>query len=293
MNYLIPYSQQPFQRSITQTPQNGPQPFQRSRTQTPQNSQQSHATSLLTIPSKLVAHHCGLILEDGKHINPLELTNLLNDIVHELDNLNRLQRKISLFEVVGILTHVNSPTLISVAQHKLFRLLQKPFIRFIYQWQRNSFLPDNEMYMFRNTIKLLKVISYSGTTNKLCPSWLLHTSVLKSISDCLIHIAASGSFPDEKNHREFKYFTRFIDIYIHYQSQLNNNDSSNKDILIQLVDSIIHCLMSNHYIQLLKQLVKSNKKSMKINEKFFLIRCPCFLTFYKGTIPLIYLSIKI
>jgi hypothetical protein len=260
------------------------QPYQQTTIQPVNNHQDFGHAQTSSVPTKLVAHHCHLIGEKAKTISTYELSNVLDKLLTELNRLKTQQKKLNLYDIASVLIHVNSSTLISVAQHKFFNLFQTPFVHLLYQWSRASNLNENDVYMFRNMIRILKVLSRNAVNHNLYPAWLLHSSAMNGVANCLTNIGESDNFLSVKNRREFKNFARIIDMYMHYQERLNNEDSSDKDLLFQIIDAVIHCLTSKHYIQLFKKSIEKDNKSMKTQQKFFLNRCPAFLALYTGTI---------
>jgi hypothetical protein len=259
-------------------------PYQQTTIQPTYNHQDFGHTQTSSVSSKLVTHHCQLIKEKAKSVSTHELSNVFDELLSELNRLERQQKKANLYDIASVLIHVSSSTLISVAQHKFFNLFQTPFVHLLYQWNRASNLNENDVYMFRNMIRILKVLSRNAVNHNLYPAWLLHSSAINGVANCLTNIGESDNFLSVKNRREFKNFARIIDMYMHYQERLNNEDSSNKDLLFQLIDAIIRCLTSKHYIQLFKKSIHTDNKSMKTQQGFFLNSCPAFLALYTGTI---------
>jgi hypothetical protein len=243
--------------------------------------QEFRSTQLPTLPSKLVTHHCNMISQKSDVISTSELTHSLDKFVRELEHVNSQQQQTNLIDIFAVLILVRSPILISVAKHHFFTLLRTSLIQILQQWRRASNLNENEVCMFRNITKLLKIMFKKATDINVYPAWLSDSLLLENIVGSLTDIAVSGKFLQEKNEHEVKVFTRLLNIYANYQQLLSDENSINKDKLVQLLDPITQCLTSPHYINSFNILL-NDKSSLSAGEKFFLIKCPTFLASYTG-----------
>jgi hypothetical protein len=222
--------------------------------------------------------------------DPKTLSN--SELIHLLDKHTNLLKKIQakdqqqqlpiLIDAINVLIHLPKSTLVSTAQNEFFSLLRISLIDILHQWRRRtSPLSDNESFIFHATAKLIRKLIKATDDIKLIPSWLSDSALLEAISSCLTDIATSGKFLNENNKYQFKSFTYLIDAYTHYQQRLNDEDPSHTDKFVQLLDPILHCLTSSYFINIFANMSK-DAKSMTNIEKFFLIKCPIFLTSYKG-----------
>jgi hypothetical protein len=225
--------------------------------------------------------------DKARNISDEELTDVLDKLtatIKSFDNNNQQQQQQQLLvlnDILDILIHIRPSILIIISQNKFFSILELSFVGILRQWRRLSSLPDTESFMFHNMTKLFSLVINNTHNTKQLPSWLSDFTLLQAISDCLTDLITSGKLLNEKNQREFKYLIHLIDIYTDYQERLNNETNSNKDTLVQLIDPILQCLTSNHFIDTFTN-IQTNKKSMTNMEKFFLVKCPAFLVSYTG-----------
>jgi hypothetical protein len=228
--------------------------------------------------------HAAKINKDPKTISNSELTDLLNhhtNKVKQHNESNQQHELPDLIDTITLLTRVQKSILITSTQDEFFSLLQTPFVDILSRLRRLSSITDIESSMFRKMTKLIKRLIRAADDIKQLPSWLLDATLLETIGNCLTDIATSGKFLDERNKRELKYLTRLINAYTDYQERLNNETNSNKDTFGQLIDPILQCLTSNHFIDTFAR-IQIDKKSMTHIEKFFLVKCPAFLISYTG-----------
>ncbi len=235
--------------------------------------------------SPSIDHYYSTLKDSSATISNEKLTHLLDKftfILNPYDNIDRQQQQLSIVtDILNVLIDIRPSALLSTSQNEFFSTIQTTFIHIIRRWHRLSSLQDDEFLMFRMMTKLIKRLIRATDDVRLLPSWLTDSTLLEAISNCLTNIATSGNFLQNNNKKQFKYFTRLIDSYILYQQQLNDQNHFNKDLLVQLLDPILHCLTSSQFIQTFANL-PTDIRSMTTIEKFFLVKCPAFLTSYNG-----------
>ena len=222
--------------------------------------------------------------EDPRTLSDSELINLLDkhtDVLKQLHAKDQ-QKQLPIFlDVIGILIRIPKSTLISNVHNEFFALLRSPLTDILQEWSQLSSLSDDEYFMFRAMTKLIRRLIKAADDVKLLPLWLTDSTLLEAIFSCLSNIATSGSLLQLDHKSQFKYFTRLIDAYILYQEQLNDQNSPNKDLLVQLLEPILQCLTSPQFTQTFAHL-PTDIRSMTAIEKFFLVKCPAFFTSYNG-----------
>ncbi|CAF4902251.1 unnamed protein product [Rotaria sp. Silwood1] len=248
-------------------------------------SQQLNSPPYSSLSAHETSFHSSIINKDPKTISNAELKNLLDQHPKELKKMRRKnpqQQLLILIDFISTLCRVPKSTLLSVAQNKFFTLLQMPFTDLLQRWRRSSSLTENEIYMFRSIVKLIKRFIKATDANEVLPSWLLDSMFLNIIADCLTNIATSEKFLYDTNNRLLKYFTRLIETYIFYQEYFDDESHSNQDTFVLLLDPILQCLTSSHYINAFTN-ISEDKKSMTTIEKLLLLKCPSFLISYNGS----------
>ncbi|CAF1145701.1 unnamed protein product [Rotaria sordida] len=221
------------------------------------------------------------IFNNAQTISPDELAHILNKLERIIKHSHGEQQLANFNDIILALISVRSSILVLVAQHKFFTLLQKPFSEIIDLWFHETKLNENQSLFFRIIPKLLKRIFKHTHGDDFYPSWLLDSSFLEIIGSSFTNLSKSEKDFLEKSQIELKHFTRLFDIYIDYQERSNENNFSNKHTLIELIDPILHCLSSHHYIDLF-DITNITKKTMGKEERFFLLKCPSFLLSYNG-----------
>ncbi len=264
---------------------NTPSPYKqqgRNNTQSPFKNQRPNNISSPLVPSKFVIHHCNIIRKKAAVISDSELTHLLNELMNEFENFHDHTTKITNFrEIIDALSRIPRSTLPLIGQHKFFTLLHLPFIQILQQWDNGTPLTEDESVMFKNMIKLSKPLLSEITDPNLYPPWLSDPVLLDAIAACFTDILKFTRFFDKTSEREPKSFLYLLEAYDDYQKDLNNDKTANPDKLVQLLPPIIKCLTSQFYIDSFNS-IESSKGSMSKKDKFFLIKCPTFLTNYNG-----------
>lgn len=218
---------------------------------------------------------------DQENISTVELTKLLDKLLRNLNRVEDSAKFLNLNAILIALKHVSSLTLKSIAHHNFFIQLQEPFMHIIQRWLTTSDLNDAEAFSFRNIIKLLRTLYKNTDLDNFHPSWPFSSSFMNIIATCLTNFSKSDNRFFEDTPFESKNFASLLRMYDDYQEELYARSSSNKDALIQLIDPIVQCLTSEHYLNSFRKL-KSN--SLDSKQKFFLLQCPSFFITYNGMI---------
>lgn len=222
------------------------------------------------------------INEKASTISESELVQLLDKIIYEIKHTRSSKRISLLGDIVSELRKVRTSTLVKVADHDFFILLQAPFLEAIQLWSRNSELSDDHSLLFRMTVKLLKSMFSNNRKIDFQPSWLFESAALSIIAVCITELSKPDKFLFEKTGREAKQFYRLFDILISYQSLMNEDENADKETLFLLVEPTVNTLSSIHYTDSFDKMHNAAKSKMSKKEKFFLIKCPSFLLLYKG-----------
>jgi hypothetical protein len=229
--------------------------------------------------------YCHALRDQSATISNEALAHLLDkltSILKSFDNDEQEQQELSIIiDILNALLYVPPSVIASASQHEFFSILQISFIHILRQWHRLSSLENNEFLTFQTATKLIQRFIKATDDIELIPSWFSDSALLETVSNSITDIATSNKFFNENNKSEFKYFTRLIDAYIHYQQRLNDENHPHKDTLLPLLDPIIQCLTSSYFINSFVHLQK-DEKSMTTIEKFFLIKCPAFFISYNG-----------
>ena len=236
-----------------------------------------------------VTDYCSTIYSKAKFIKRDELSDLLNQLTLKLSNASEndlpeeKQQLPFLVDILEALFHVPSSTLSAVSQNDFFTLLRLPLIDFLQHWSRGGALSEVHLTIFHHITKLIELLIDNIGEDARLPLWLSDLTLLQTIAQCLVNIASSDTLLLPHNKHHFKYFTRLIDAYIDYQQRLIQPSSSDQDKLMPLIDPILRCLTSNHYIDTLNDM-PVDQSSMSTKQKFFLVKCPTFLTSYTGSV---------
>jgi hypothetical protein len=267
---MYPYYQyqQPYKQYISQGTNQSI--FQQDDTQT----QSSSPTS--------IHRQCDLIDEKANVISSEELTRKLDKFFKEIENLpDQKQQITNLKDIITVLIHVRQPILESVVQHRFFTLLQIPLNQILQQWTQNSQIDKNDVVIFRNLTKLLTKSFRELIEIQKYPTWFTDASLLNTIAACLTNLSKSDKYFQKKNRRTAQIFIRLFDLYDDYQDLLSTDTHIDQEKLVQLLDPVIQCLTSNLYLDSFNNIEKGISLRSK-QEKFFLSRCPQFLTSYNG-----------
>ncbi|CAF0801731.1 unnamed protein product [Adineta ricciae] len=217
-----------------------------------------------------------------KTLSNFELINLLNTHMSQLKQIHYQDQQQQLpisIEFLRILYYAPRSTLASAIQSEEFSLVRTTLNDILQQWERFSYLPDNEASMFHITTKVLHRIIKVIDDITLVPLWLSDSTLLDTIATSLTHIANTGKFLDDNNKQPFRHFTHLIHTYTLYQQHLSQHPHSNKDTFIQLLHPVQLCLTSTHFVHSFATL----SNSLTTSHKFFLLKCPAFISSYHGS----------
>jgi len=263
--------QQPYEQYFSQETKQST--FQhRERNETP--SQASSSAS--------ITRQCDIIDERANVISSEELTSTLDKVFKDVEKLpNQKQQIANLKDIITVLIQVRQPILESVVQHEFFTLLQIPLKQILLQWNQTLSLDEDDSIIFRNLVKLLRKLFRNIEEIQLYPSWFTDASLLDTIAVCLTNLSKSNKYFHKNNRFTAKIFIYLFDIYDEYQDLLNTETNTDQEILAPLRDPVIQCLTSNLYLDSFDNVQKGASLRSK-QEKFFLSRCPKFLTSYNG-----------
>jgi len=122
------------------------------------------------------------------------------------------------------LMRVHPTVLASVIQCHVFFLVRTSFNKILRQSHRFSALYKTELRIFRNTNKRLKLLIDTIIDIDLLSLSLSNWIFLEPIPNYFTDIETSEKFLVENNQSRFKYLTRLINAYIHYQQCFNDEN---------------------------------------------------------------------
>ena len=108
-------------------------------------------------------------------------------------------------------------------------------------------------------------------------SWITDVSIIDILASCLHKINQISVI--DNNKRVVKQIGRLLGMYANIQERLP--EDLHQNLFVRLLQPIINCLTSSTFLKLFQEL-KPTSNSLTPNEKFFLIKCPHFLTSYQG-----------
>ncbi|CAF3785518.1 unnamed protein product [Rotaria socialis] len=240
-----------------------------------QNNRERNPTPL----PLLIAAHCSTIRRKTARIDKSELSAILNDLVREL-HTSRLPLKSylnCLNEIVKTLNSHFPSTLLELASHYFFILIRSTIRTILQQLHSSNELNAEEIYLLRNcTLLLHHAVKEIDNVSKVV-HWFSDTAFLDAVANCLNHI---NKISKANESRLFiKQIARLLGVISNVQErlpmQLHNN------LFAQLLEPTINCLTSSDYLKLFLNL-KANEGSCSEKQKFYLIKCPYFLTTYNG-----------
>ena len=223
--------------------------------------------------------------KDPRTLSEFELTGLLNRQTGFLKQLHAKDQQKQLpiiIDVITVLIRVPKAKLVSSVQNDFFSLLRTPFIDILNQSSQFSTLSNDEFYILRAIVKLMRRIVKAVDDLTLIPSWFTDSTLLETISTSLTSLINSEDILQDNNKALFKPFTRLIDAYLLYQQLISQYNHTQADTLATLLDPILNSLTSPHFINTFTSLPVA-ARSMTTIEKFFLVKCPTFLTSYNGS----------
>jgi hypothetical protein len=192
-------------------------------------------------------------------------------------------------EIIIQFNDIPSSVLATITSHRFYNTIQHLIRDLLIDWNLSYKLNPDETFLLRNCVCLLNRLVNSVENITVFTSWLLDPLFINSIADCMSNIDQLLS--NDKEKYNFKQLTRLLDLFRRYYQRLPSN-FQNDDRFNRLFEATMDCLVSSRYDQTFRNL-KPNAKSMTTEEKFFLIKCPSFLSANHGrTFFFSYLYIK-
>ena len=230
-------------------------------------------------PSLLIAAHCSTLQRKGKRIETSELSAIFDDVVRELttENLRPLNYLNSLNEVIRVLNSARLTILPKINSHYFFVLVRntiRDLLRNFHQFKR---LTDEEIFLLRNGVLLIHHLIEEIFDISQILYWITDATLLDALADCLDRIGKLCK--KDRNRPVIKQITRLLNMFAIIQERLPIE--SHRSLFVRLLQPTLNCLTSTKYVENFQNF-QSTSKSLTENQKFYLLKCPYFLTTYNG-----------
>jgi hypothetical protein len=232
-----------------------------------------------TKPSLLLAAHCLTIQRKNRRLDVIEFSAMLDDFVREL-NANKLHSKACINSLDKILQTLNSTlpsVLFTIKAHRFFSLVCNTIEHFLKQINIHYCLSEHDTNVLRNSIHFLEHIVERTDDLSQHIHWLTDSTFLQTFGKCFQSVKKLERF-DRTQHLT-KRLTRLLHIFCRCQERLPIDQHRN--LFQPLFQPAMNCLTSSTYAKIFRSM-ESSTKSLTRKEKFFLIKCPHFLTAYSG-----------
>ena len=232
-----------------------------------------------TPPSLLIAAHCATIRRKNRRLDTQELSAILNDLVRELNSTKVRPSAYfnSLNEIVQVLNSTSPPVLVLISSHYFFVLVRNSIRDLLDKLSSKRHLDPMEIYLLRNCITLLEHFVEKVTDISKLLHWIMDISFVESFANCLNQIQVISKA--DENKRYLKQLARLLSMFADIQERLPAD--LHQSLFTRLLEPTINCLTSPTYQRLFRDL-KASATSLTSKEKFFLVKCPYFLTSYNG-----------
>jgi hypothetical protein len=229
--------------------------------------------------SSLIAAHCSTIRRKIARIDIQELTGILNDLVRELagKNTSRPAYLNSLNEIIQALNSHSSAALLSISSHYFFVLVRNALRDLLGKLLKKFQLNLNEIYVLRNCVLLFETIVKNIENVSKILHWLTELSFIDTFGQCLNEM--QSILKANNNKRILKQLARLLNLFANIQERLPLD--SHQNYFVRLLQPTINNLTSLTFQELFRNL-KFNASSLTAKEKFYLIKCPYFITSYNG-----------
>ena len=230
--------------------------------------------------SFLISAHCLTIKRKSKDFDRDELAAIFDDALRELNrkDFSRSDYFESFNEFIRTLTRTPPTILPQMIWHKFFLFIRNSTSDFLRKLAKTFFLDPLELYSLRNSILLLdRVVNQCEDLTKLF-KWITDNSLIDEFAHCLDSVQTMINH-NGSNKRIIKQMTRLLDLFANVQERVPFN--YHQKHFAALFQPTINCVTSTTFETLFRNL-KPNGKSLKSIEKFFLVKCPYFLSFYSG-----------
>ncbi|CAF1084538.1 unnamed protein product [Didymodactylos carnosus] len=221
-----------------------------------------------------INNYCDTLKQHGHTIPITELKLLFDAIVDDLNKNNRvcINQVISTIDNNVDMSKLADGTLVN---HELILLIRDTFISLL---NSNN---DNNNNVLEQTSNLFSIIieNVDDTNVEMIKILFLNTSFIETIKIALIAIATNGT-----QCNILLTLDKLIDgLKI---LQIKQKDLQDDDVLLELIEPILNIIDSIHYVNVFNQLqivlTTDCVSTLTIEQKFFLITCPDYLTYYDG-----------
>ena len=229
--------------------------------------------------SLLISAHCSTIKRKYQRFDHTEFAAILNDFVRELKS-DRFRPKIYLnllHEIAQTLNHYSPSILSSFASHSFFSLIRNATQYLLQQFNAQSDLNEHDGYMLRNFVSLIEHAIQRANDLSATLYWITDSIFLQVLSSSFYQIKKQRKNP--RNQHIIKQMIRLLNTFSYLQEQLPPHVQQN--LFQPLFQPTMDCLTSSTYIKLFRSL-PSDSGCLTNQEKFFLLKCPRFLTTYNG-----------
>ena len=231
-------------------------------------------------PASLIAAHCATIERKGDRLAMPEFLAILNSVVQELDT-KQMRTNLFVDSMNQIIESVNSTSprvLKTLAPHDFLLLIRTSMHKFLQQILRpDDHFHEQELLLFRNNVLFLEKLLEKTTKLSEHVPWLTDSSFVETFGQCLHEV--KWLIKVDPSERLLKQITRLLKIFSDLQERVVIDSS--KNMFSPLYDAVVECLKSKSYWKTFRSM-QSTTNSSTNQEKFFLVRCPHFLTSYQG-----------
>jgi len=191
-----------------------------------------------------------------------------------VDYVNKLNK------IFDKLNNFSSMILSDIPSHKFYIIIRDIIRDLLMEWYLSRKLMEEEIYFLRNSIRFFNhLVNIVDDITKLT-LWLIDTLFINSLANCISDI--DRLFYKNKNRKNFKQLIRLFNVFSTYYGRLPLK-LKNEHGLDRLFEATMDCLVSSNYDRTFRKL-KPNTQCLKRKEKFFLIKCPSFISSYRGNI---------
>lgn len=229
--------------------------------------------------SLLISAHCSTIQRKSQRFTLREFSGILDDFVREFqsDKFLSVSHLPTLNKIVEILNYYLPQSLLSCGSHQFFTIVRNAVQYLLNQFILYTNLTNPDIYILRNLLILLENLIHRTDTIESISTWISETNFLQIVGKSLVQMKKVRK--NERNQQIVKQINRLIGLFSYIQE--HSPESLQQGLFQPLFQPAMACLTSSNYLKLFRSL-PSDAESLTNAEKFFLVKCPRFLTTYSG-----------
>jgi len=229
--------------------------------------------------STIIEKQCTLIKDLGKSLTTDQVKSSLDAIVVELNKVKVLTNVATIQQIITAIslrsTHDRAFSNANLLDHQLFIIIRNYYLTLMCQWRAGEALDSCSGRVFSQIAILFSDLCCHATdtdTDSL-KRLLIHEPLINELCTCLKEIAIDGKHLQDEHVEAIDYCLRAIN-----HLEKGRVEIQSMTIVSTLLDSIVICVCSKHFINMFKQIAEFEK--LNAVQTLLLDTCTDFISWH-------------